>query len=462
MASSKKKLWGLSVVVMLFLTLCVFQANAAVITSGVWKYETNSTGITVVGTTQAFTNSGSALVIPSTIDGYYVTEIKSSAFCNGGFYGISIPDSVKTIGNGAFSGCQNISSVTIPQGVTSLGYGVFSNCNRLSSVTILGNPSLSSGALGSNSKTVRTYRTSSKVISFCNTYSSFLTVVYLDSTPTNTDTNPTVFTYTDSYGTWTFDRTTSTITKYTGTASWVTVPENIKYGGKNYKVKTLGEKAILNNNSITWLILNTPNVSKYAVYGCNNLKTIELNMNVVFLDTYCFWYNQNVTSFKVAGNPITTHSVIYPNSGLYVNCSNLSLYIRYYCYNNHIRDNFSDINLAQDIYQYNAFYATNMHGYGGLSDTIYFVIVAAVGYDKQWEFWTTGEVSNKPEHKGDLVGLGTTVKQSISAGDKYLAKMLYNIWKGWIKEKYPSTYQNYYTPDYVYFNASGTNERWWA
>jgi len=48
----------------------------------------------------------------------------------------SIPDSVTSIGDSAFSGCTNLTSVTIGNGVTSIGQSAFSRCTSLTSVTI--------------------------------------------------------------------------------------------------------------------------------------------------------------------------------------------------------------------------------------------------------------------------------------------------------------------------------------
>ena len=47
-----------------------------------------------------------------------------------------IPNSVTSIGQGAFSGCTGLESITIPNSVTSIGQGTFSNCSGLTSVTI--------------------------------------------------------------------------------------------------------------------------------------------------------------------------------------------------------------------------------------------------------------------------------------------------------------------------------------
>ena len=49
---------------------------------------------------------------------------------------VTIPDGVKSIKEGAFSGCSGLTNVTIPDGVTDIGYSAFSGCVGLVSVTI--------------------------------------------------------------------------------------------------------------------------------------------------------------------------------------------------------------------------------------------------------------------------------------------------------------------------------------
>ena len=49
---------------------------------------------------------------------------------------MTIPNSVTSIGKGAFSNCKSLTSVTIPGSVTRIGVGAFASCTSLTSVTI--------------------------------------------------------------------------------------------------------------------------------------------------------------------------------------------------------------------------------------------------------------------------------------------------------------------------------------
>ena len=79
-----------------------------------------------------YVGNATSIVIPDS-----VISVGSGAFegCSS-LTSITMPDSVTSIGNSAFSGCSSLTSITIPDSVTSIGNGAFSGCSRLTSITI--------------------------------------------------------------------------------------------------------------------------------------------------------------------------------------------------------------------------------------------------------------------------------------------------------------------------------------
>ena len=84
-----------------------------------------------------YVGNSATYVIPGEIDGKKVTEIGDSAFkgCTE-LTSITIPDGVTSIGNNAFSGCTSLETVTIPASVTYVRDSAFYGCTSLKSVTI--------------------------------------------------------------------------------------------------------------------------------------------------------------------------------------------------------------------------------------------------------------------------------------------------------------------------------------
>ena len=102
-----------------------------------YKYEELDKYDEIEGTISGYTGSVS---IPSSVtynsNDYTVKNIDTYTFDGSTITSVSIPNSILSIGNAAFSGCKNLQSITIPQSVTSIGSGAFNGCIALSSVNI--------------------------------------------------------------------------------------------------------------------------------------------------------------------------------------------------------------------------------------------------------------------------------------------------------------------------------------
>ena len=70
-------------------------------------------------------------VIPNTIQ-----ILKPYVFAGAWLESVTLPESLTSIGSGAFMGCSNLTSITIPESVTHIEYYAFSDCSSLTSITI--------------------------------------------------------------------------------------------------------------------------------------------------------------------------------------------------------------------------------------------------------------------------------------------------------------------------------------
>ena len=115
--------------------------NAATYTSGNFEYTyTSGSGTCTVGMCDYNKPTG-AVTIPSSVtiygSTYTVTGItagtsyQDSAFYDCEFTSITLPSTLKTIGDYAFYYCGSLTGITIPNSVTSIGKNAFEYCSSL-------------------------------------------------------------------------------------------------------------------------------------------------------------------------------------------------------------------------------------------------------------------------------------------------------------------------------------------
>lgn len=115
----------------------VLAANGGTDMEAFYEYKINNDGpntCTIVGYKGNFYSN----IVPETLDGYIITRIGDGAFkdinkITGGF---TLPSTVISIGNEAFSGCTLMTSVTLSNKTASIGNNAFENCTSLMKINI--------------------------------------------------------------------------------------------------------------------------------------------------------------------------------------------------------------------------------------------------------------------------------------------------------------------------------------
>lgn len=80
--------------------------------------------------------NGTVIVIDSEYEGIAVTRIGNGAFRDRKISSITIPDSVRSIGDSAFASCKLLTNIIIPNSVTDVGNSAFEYCNSLTNIVI--------------------------------------------------------------------------------------------------------------------------------------------------------------------------------------------------------------------------------------------------------------------------------------------------------------------------------------
>lgn len=114
------------------------EASASALKYGDWWYSVSSDGTVIIS---QYDGDEEIVTVPSQINGRTVSEIGNSALLGSTYPAdvkkeIILPNTIKRIGNTAFSNCKKLEKIIIPDSVKEIGVRAFINCSSLKSINL--------------------------------------------------------------------------------------------------------------------------------------------------------------------------------------------------------------------------------------------------------------------------------------------------------------------------------------
>jgi len=277
-------------------------------TVGAWTYIVENGGATITASTAT-----GAVTIPSVLGGYAVKKVGYNSINvfginNTSLTALSIPNSVNSIENNAFSGCSRLVIATIPSSVTSIGDMLFFGCTSLSTINLPNSvTSIGSGAFG-----------------YCRSLTSFTIPSNVTSIGSNAFSDCSSLT-----GTLTIPNSVTNIGSGAFNACTGLTRINVDSGNPNFSSDGLG---VLFNKAQTILIQcpsgrtglyiipsSVTSIGEYAFAFCSGLTSITIPNSVTSIGSGAFQDCSGLTGTLTIPNSVTSIG-----SNAFGNCSGLT------------------------------------------------------------------------------------------------------------------------------------------
>jgi len=227
-----------------------------------------------------------------------------------------VPDSVKTIGVGAFNGCKNLTSIDIPENVTTIGTYAFYGCSSLTNIIIPGNVTTIGNSVFCDCSSMKSITIPDKVTtigSYAFSGCTSLTKVTISDSVTTIGNS--VFTQCSSLTSINIPDSVTTIgnSAFSGCTSLtnITIPDS---------VTTVGTSAFYGCSSLTNVIISDALTTiGNSVFGfCSSLTNITIPDGVTTIDGFAFRDCSSLTNITIPDSVTTI------GTSAFRDCSSLS------------------------------------------------------------------------------------------------------------------------------------------